>query len=146
MSGNIFTFWNFVPGLCWARYFGALFYVPVVAIIYLFLDYNKRVKKTDNIIAIGLIVLLCTNMIPNIVFSNKMLTDKYSMIENELEQFKNITEENDVVVGYNSGRFSGRIFTLEDMGITDYTFGEVDENEVTGDIFPNYGLVYKIVE
>lgn len=137
----------FVPGLCWARYFGALFYVPVVAIIYLFLDYNKRVKKTDNIIAIGLIVLLCTNMIPNIVFSNKMLTDKYSMIENELEQFKNITEENDVVVGYNSrGRFSGRIFTLEDMGITDYTFGEVDENEVTGDIFPNYGLVYKIVE
>mgnify|MGYP007031541574 FL=1 len=110
------------------------------------MDYNKRVKKTDNIIAIGLIVLLCTNMIPNIVFSNKMLTDKYSMIENELEQFKNITEENDVVVGYNSGRFSGRIFTLEDMGITDYTFGEVDENEVTGDIFPNYGLVYKIVE
>ena len=137
----------FVPGLCWARYFGALFYVPVCAMIYLFMEYNKRNKTMYNVLAVVIAVLLGANMIPNIVFSDEILTDEYSVIENELQEFKNITEENEVVVGYNNrGRFSGRIFTLEDMGITDFTFGEVDENEVTGDIFSYYGLVYKIVE
>lgn len=137
----------FVPGLCWARYFGALFYVPVCAMIYLFMEYNKRNKTMYNVLAVVIAVLLGANMIPNIVFSDEILTDEYSVIENELQEFKNITEENEVVVGYNNrARFSGRIFTLEDMGITDFTFGEVDENEVTGDIFSYYGLVYKIVE
>ena len=78
----------FVPGLCWARYFGALFYVPVCAMIYLFMEYNKRNKTMYNVLAVVIAVLLGANMIPNIVFSDEILTDEYSVIERIIAENK----------------------------------------------------------
>ncbi|MDO5538446.1 MAG: hypothetical protein Q4F83_00015 [Eubacteriales bacterium] len=137
----------FVPGLSWARYFGALFYIPVMAMVYLFIRFNKSNSGVNIILAFALSLLLFINMIPNIVFSRKIVINEYKAIVQELENFRNITKENTVVVSYgNKGRFPGRIFTLMDMDIVDYSFEEVMEAESSDTLFPYCGLQYKIIK
>lgn len=136
-----------VPGLSWARYFGAMFYLPVAAMVYLFMRYNKAKKKSGFVVAITLALLLCVDMIPNFEMAHRMLTSEYEVIKKELDDFKTITEENEVVVGYiTKGRFSGRFFTLDDMDITNYTFLEAGVDETYTTLFHYYGLAYKIIE
>lgn len=136
-----------IPGLSWARYFAALFYIPVIAIVYMMLRYNRDRKKICGFMTAVLVILLCINMIPNMTFIHKTVTTDYESIVKELEELREATEDNNVVIGYNSrGRFSGRFFTLSDMKITNYTFGDVEESQSTQVLFPSYGLVYEIEE
>lgn len=137
----------FIPGLCWARYFGALFYIPVMAIAYLFICYNKSNSNSNTILATILSLLLFVNMIPNMVFSHKIVTSDYKTIMQELESFRDITKENTIIISYtHQGRFSGRIFTLVDMGITNYSFEDTLGAEHSNTLFPYYGLQYVIIQ
>lgn len=138
-----------IPGLSWARYFAALFYIPVIAITYLFIRFNKLPnKRIFNLVLSGaLALLLCLNMIPNAYHAHQTLAKDYPIIHEQLGDFRTLTQKQNVLLGYNSrGRFSGRLFTLFDMNITNFNFTELSEDDTVQNLFPYYGLIYKVDE
>lgn len=147
LLGTMFLSILVVPGLNWARYFGALFYVPVMAMVYLFSLYNKSKNKLYSMLSFCLFVLLIADMVPNATLAYKTVMIDYKMICQELEDFRDIAKDNEVTIGYSSrGRFSGRFFTLDDYGIENYQFEEQIDETLDGNnmLFPYYGLAYKI--
>lgn len=133
-----------VPGLSWARYNGALFYIPVAALLFLFASSNrKQISAPFPIFVAGVLsTTLFLNMVPSLE-RIKLDFDEYSVVRTQLLQFKTLTEisEEEIIVGYtgtNEGRFEGRFFTLYDMGITNFRYGEIDKENQTGTLF-TYG-------
>lgn len=135
-----------IPALLWARYNMAPFWFPVAALIFIFMDTNKSKDSGHGMLiwAGFLMALLYINMIPNIM-KDKRLFKEYVSTYEQLEQFKGITENNNVVINVVNGNFYGRFFNLYDMGITNFTRGDVDLNNHTGNLFGSWGLIYNVI-
>lgn len=136
----------FIPGLCWARYFTALFYVPVAALLFLFAWWNREGGKARLACALILTALLCANMAPNGGWS-LLLMKNADRTWAQLDQLKALTETCDVTIGYGGAdSFEGRMFNVYDAGIRDFTFGPIDPEDFTGTIFDRYPLYYRIAD
>ena len=136
----------FIPGLCWARYFTALFYVPVAALLLLFAWWNREGGKGRLACALVLTALLCANMAPDGAW-NLLLMKNADRTRALLDQLKALTETCDVTIGYGGAdSFEGRMFNVYDAGIRDFTFGPIDPEDFTGTIFDRYPLYYRIAD
>lgn len=136
----------FIPGLCWARYFTALFYIPVAALLFLFAWWNRSRKKGLLACAAVLALLLCANMIPNAGWSLRLMKNARHTWA-QLEQLKELTQTQRVVIGYGGAdSFEGRMFNVYDAGITDFTFGAISPEDYTGTIFDRYPLYYRVAD
>lgn len=130
-----------IPGMCWARYNGVLFYIPVGALLYLFAIIHRRERGAicASFLAGTLMITLFLNVIPNIGRVRQEFKE-YNTVKNQLTQFKelagNSTEP--VTVGHSGEyRFEGRFFTLYDMGITNFEYGNVAPEDRMGTLFNN---------
>lgn len=136
----------FIPGLCWARYFTALFYVPVAALLFLFAWWDRQGGKGRLACALVLALLLCANMAPNAGWSLLLMKDA-DRTWAQLAQLKELTQTCDVTIGYGGAdSFEGRMFNVYDAGIEDFTFGPIDPEDFTGTIFDRYPLYYRIAD
>ena len=90
-----------------------------------------------------LVVLLILNIIPNL---NKTIAlfKEYDVVYTQIEEFKDITEKNNVEVKQQSD-FYGRFFNLFDMGITNWVYGDVNPENCTGKLFNNKYIYYNIL-
>ena len=135
----------FIPGLFWARYFTSLFYIPVVALLFLFVHWNREGGRGQLICAGALAALLCLNMAPNAGYDLKLLMNAHLTWE-QLETLRTCTENGEVILGYGPPTPSeGRIFGVLDAGITDFTFGKIGDN-YTGSVYQRYPIYYKVVD
>lgn len=135
----------FIPGLWWARYFAALFYLPVCAIVYLFAKSNQCVKRWNahSISAIILGVLLLLNMTPNAALCAETFRE-YEDIQNGLKKLQAISKHSNISVSCGSPyKFYGRMFSLYDLGINDFLYEEVVKDP-TGKVFHARPLYYKV--
>ena len=133
-----------IPGLCWARYFTALFLIPAAALLFLFAWWNRSGGTGRLACALALAVLLCANLAPNVRMSLSLLKNSRQTWA-QLAQLKELTETQDVTVGYGGvAAFEGRVFNLYDAGITDFTFGTIDPEDYTGTVFDRYPLYYRV--
>lgn len=133
----------FIPGLCWARYFTALFDIPVAALLFLFAWWNRRGGKGRLACALLLTALLAANLAPSASYSLLLLKNAGQNWE-QLEELKQLTETRDVTLGYGGlGRFEGRMFNVFDAGITNFTFEDVAPEDSTGSVFQRYPLYYR---
>lgn len=136
----------FIPGLCWARYFTALFYVPVAALLFLFVWWNREKGRGKLICAVLITALLCFDMAPNAGCALILLKDAHLTWE-QLDRLKACTETGEVVLGYGPpSDFEGRMFGIRDAGITDFTFGEIDPEDYTDTVYQRYRLYYKVIQ
>lgn len=134
----------FIPGLCWARYFTALFYIPVAALLFLFAGWNRTKGKGRLLCAAVIAALLCLDLVPSASYSLVLLKNAGQNWE-QLEELKQLTETRDVTLGYGGlGCFEGRMFNVFDAGITDFTFRPVTPEESTGSVFRRYPLYYRV--
>ncbi len=128
----------FVPGLCWARYSGMLFYIPIAGLLCLFAHVNRRNKDValPSFVAGALSFALLLNIVPNLV-GIKSDYSEYMPIRNQLMEFKALTENANepVAVGYAADKFEGRFFTLYDMGITNFEYRELRAEDSDGTLF-----------
>lgn len=131
----------FVPGLCWARYNGTLFYIPAAGLLYLFayINCNNGSVVLPSFTAGVLSIALILNIVPNL---ERIRLDykEYAPVHNQLMEFKVLTENSDeaVVVGYTADKFEGRFFTLYDMGVTNFEYGDLKFEDSDGTLF-NHG-------
>lgn len=133
-----------IPGLCWARYFTALFYLPAAALLFLFAWWNRAGGKARLACALVLTALLCANMAPNAGYS-LLLMKNAGQTWDQLARLKQLTETEEVTIGYGGAdSFEGRMFNIYDAGITRFTFGPVDPEDYTGTVFNRYPLYYKV--
>lgn len=146
-----------VPGLSWARYNGPLFYIPVIALLFLFDLYNQRDliggKQSDkNYFVLSviwtagiLIYMLFLNLVPGV---RRIVFDfcQYDKIQGELLVFQDLTEQSDqeIVIGHVYDYFEGRVFTLYDMGITNFRYDEIDKERQVEILFGDIGLCYQV--
>lgn len=130
-----------VPGLSWARYCLVIFWIPVAALIYIFL-YKNRFSQTLFFVAGILVSFLYVNIMPNLV-QNYSLVKEYDNTKQELEKFKVVTEYNNITI-HQERDFYGRYFNLYDIGITKMNYGDVQPKECTGSLFNQYHLYYNI--
>lgn len=135
-----------VPGLCWARYNGVLFYIPVAALIYLFafINQNRQTAALPAFTAGVLSMTLTLNIVPNL---ERIRSDykEFPQIRNQLMELKEASDsrKEPIKIGYSSQyRFEGRFFTLYDMGITNFVYTEVDPQNCEGALFNRNGLCY----
>ncbi len=131
----------FVPGLCWARYFTALFYIPVAALLFLFAWWNRVGGKGKLACAVVLSALLCANMIPNAGWS-LLLIKGAGQDWAQMAQLKERTETENVILDYRG--FEGRMFNVYDAGITNFTVANVSPEESAGAVFHHYPLYYRV--
>jgi len=144
LSALLVVFILFVPGLCWARYFTSLFYIPVAALLFLFAWWDRAGGKKKLACALVLAALLCANMAPNAGWS-LLLIKNAGRGWDQLVQLKELTETQDVTLGYGGqDSFEGRMFNVYDAGITDFTFENVSPEESTGSVFDRYPLYYRV--
>lgn len=139
----------FIPGLSWARYSPFLFWIPVGAMIYLFLYMNHRrtPSQIPHLIAGMLAALLCVNLLSSIMINMKRLIVDYRSTCQQLENFREVTESRDVVVGFvGNENFAGKVFTLYDMGITNFEFGTVDPETALWLFSTSSPIGYEIIE
>ena len=134
----------FIPGLCWARYFTALFYIPVAALLFLFVRWNRTKGKGRLLCAAVIAVLLCLDMAPSAGYSLLLLKNAHLTWE-QLDRLKACTESGEVVLGYGPPtEVEGRMFGVWDAGITNFTFGEIDPEDYTDTVYQRYPLYYKV--
>lgn len=138
----------FVPGLCWARYNGVLFYIPIGVLLFLFasINYSKSGRVLYSFLAGIMSIALFLNVVPN--FERIWLDFKeFRPVKEQLLEFKAFTEscEEPVPVGFSGdGSFEGRFFSLYDYGITNFVFEEIMPEDVSGTLFTyNRGLCYR---
>ena len=143
---GLFFLVTVVPGLSWARFNCAIFFIPPAALIYLFIQGNQEPETSLTGVFISgiLTALLTINIMPNIVRIGYEW--KQSEITNDqLEQFSDFTDYNEIIIGCeDSERYEGRFFNLYDKQITDFTFGAVRDSERTGKLFPTRHLNYLV--
>lgn len=135
-----------VPGLCWARYNGALFFIPVGALVYLFafINKNRQAAAMPAFMAGVLSITLALNIVPNL---ERLRSDykEFPQIRSELIELKETADsrKDPVKIGYSGQyRFEGRFFTLYDMGITNFVYTTVDPKNCEGTLFNRNGLCY----
>ena len=139
----------FVPGLSWARYNGALLYLPVGALLYLFgfMNKNRQTAVRSSFVAGVLSITLLLNIAPNI---ERIWLDfkDYDTIYNQLVDFKALSDSGKgrIIVGYKSYRFEGQFFTLYDMGITNFEYGTVDPQNCSGTLLNPYRALCYIIQ
>lgn len=132
----------FIPGLSWARYFTALFLVPVAAMLFLFAWWNRRGGRGTLACGLLLAALLCANMLPNAGINLRLLRDA-DRTWAQLEQLKQLTETRSVAIGYSgAGRFEGRMFNLYDAGIDNFILSYIPEDDSVKTIFDHHPLYY----
>lgn len=139
-----------VPGMWWARYNMAILYLPVFAMIYLFLEANHQTRSAvRNTCAAGLLAAaLFFNCAPNLMTLN-MLKNKFINLQQQLVTLKEVTEQHDIRVGVFAD-FYGLLFTLYDNGVTDgqiteYMYFVADPSEYQYRLFDEYCLYYSPV-
>lgn len=136
-----------VPGLCWARYNGALFYIPIGALVYLFAyaNRNRQAAILPSFVAGALSIVLALNMMPNLMRIGIDYRD-FSEIHNQLIELKEIADKSKtpVKVGYATQyRFEGRFFSLYDMNITNFVYTTTEVGENAPLLFNRNGLYYE---
>lgn len=132
----------FIPGLSWSKYNMFIFWIPVGALLYLFIDVPNKL----NLFLSGILsMLLFLNMIPSME-QNYIVFKEYNVIDKQFEEFKFITESNRVVIGVGNTDFYGRYFNLLDKSIEDFDFGKIDPHDCAGSIPSNNPLYYDIKE
>jgi len=128
----------FVPGMFWARYCGALFYIPVAALLYLFAfsNQNKPAMALPSVMIGVLCTTLFLNVVPNVA-KNYSDYKKYNKFHTQLVDLKKFSDSRSepVTVGYGEACFEGRFFALYDMEITNFVFGAVDPESDYGTLF-----------
>jgi len=130
-----------IPGLSLARYDAFVFFIPVTALLFIFLNWENNVRIMYCAMWI-LVILLCLNLTPNIL-KNYQLFKEYTSIDEQVLEFRSIAEKNEVIVSIGDKRyFYGRLFNLYDKGITKFQFGDVDRKNCTGTLFSDWGRVY----
>jgi hypothetical protein len=137
-----------IPGLSWARYCVVLFWLPVAVLLFIFRRLNKQ--KFDlpilSFIAEVIVVLLCLNVLPNVVHIYPLLQNSASTYS-ELEHFRVISNNSEVTIfKQDNGEFGGRFFNLYDVGAKNFTYGYVDSKNCTGQLFEQYSLFYNVVD
>lgn len=132
----------FIPGLSWARYFTALFLVPVAAMLFLFGWWDRRKNRGALACALALAALLCADLLPNAAMSLKLLRDA-DRTWSQLAELKEITETVRVGLGYSgAGSFEGRMFNIYDAGITNFFLWYIPEDPNVRPIFDHHPLYY----
>jgi len=137
-----------IPGLSWARYCVVLFWVPVAALVLIFINLNKKIFQKDilSFVAEVLIVLLCLNMLPCVTYSCTLWRSSVNT-HDELERFKVISDNNEITV-YKpaNGGFFGYFFNLYDIGVNNFVYGFVDSQNCSGKLFEQYSLIYDVTD
>ncbi|USF26929.1 hypothetical protein N510_001862 [Firmicutes bacterium ASF500] len=132
----------FIPGLSWARYFTALFLVPVAAMLFLFAWWNRR--RSRGALACGLLLagLLCGNLLPN-AGANLVLMKNAGRTWSQLAELKELTQTQRIGLGYSgAGRFEGRMFNIYDAGITNFFLWYIPEDPNVKSLFDHHPLYY----
>ena len=133
---NIF----FVPGMFWARYSVFFLYIPVCAVLFLFIDYNESCNKHfyKIISAFTISGLLFLNLIPNILWLQKLYKIS-TRNANEIQQIKNLANISDLDVSFvgTGNTFFGRAFSLYDNGINRFNYRPETAKDYTGIVFSN---------
>lgn len=141
LSGMLFVGILFIPGLSWARYCVALFYIPVAAIAFSFVWINRGKRTCFLTYAPGMLaILLLLNMVPNIVKIKEDFAN-YSKIENEYLELKQNSQNSEVAVCYREGTgFFGTYFTLFDYDIQNIRYEKIEAGEEDGTL-PIYSAI-----
>lgn len=137
---------NCVPGLYWARYNLAMFYIPAAGMFILFSERKEKNRDIRNFLAGVLGAALLLNMMPSV----KKGVDEFEKYDDYHTQLVNLSKkmkENEIELGtVVNGHFRGRLFSLVDLGITEFNFvGELSKEEKDGTVFYPYGIDYKFV-
>lgn len=135
----------FVPSMWWARYFVSLLYLPACAVMYLFIRSSGNEKNSaERIFAAGAITLLIiANMLPNIMKTTAIF-ETYAYQRAEIARLKDAAKTSDISVscGLDDYKFYGRIFSLYDEGITEFTYDPNIRNDYSGMVFSDNRTVY----
>ena len=118
----------FVPGLFWARYFTLMFWIPVAAVVWLFIDINEG--RSNGFACGALIVLMLLNIVPNLAYNSERF-EEFEQIETDLNLLKMHSQKQNVVVGFREeagAQYPGQFFNIIDHDI-EYEYGEIDRNQ-----------------
>lgn len=128
-----------VPGLFWARYFTMLFWVPIVALVLLFIETNKGASK--HFLTDALVILMLLNTIPNCTHISDRF-EEMEYIDSSFDLLEMRSKSGKVSVGYREGyaRYSGEFFNFIDKGI-DFTYDRFEDGRAAT---PIYGVQYSI--
>lgn len=122
-----------LDGNYWARYIPYFYAVPILSLAYLLWDKNK---KFEFIIGIIITIIMFTNTCI-VLYANVKKTkvsDQY--IGNRLNEFLEYYRSTDnVEIKLNHSGVQGALYTLDDLGVTNYTIKDEIENEREGYFF-----------
>ncbi len=131
----------FVPGLFWARYFTLLFWIPVAALVFAFMEVNEG--RSSGFMCGALVALTLLNSVPNMVFNSDQC-DQFEQIEADFELLEIYSQKQSVIVDFKVGvdAFPGQFFNIMDRGI-EFKYGKIEDNVKARSI---YGLRYSVIE
>lgn len=136
-----------VPGLSWARYFAAPIYVPVSGIVLLFCtEFGENSYR--SIFVTGVITALClVNIVPNFM-QNQNILNEYQDSKYDLQKMKIISESAPLKVSFyyppHDYTYWGRLFTLMDNNISNYTYSADVTPDMTLEVFPSDKIFYGV--
>lgn len=135
-----------VPGLSWARYNVALFYIPVAGLFFLFAGEADKKSGASFCLAGAIAAILALNMVPNVVKGAQEFK-KYNAYRGQLQELCENMRNNETEIGTDSnGYFRGRVFSLLDQGITEFNYvGELKKEEKDGTVFSDFGIDYRFI-
>lgn len=138
-----------IPGLCWARYYVLPLYIPVCALLYLFAKANTHLKFSTHAAVLGgfVIALLLLNLSTNFSKTDELL-QQYKTDRQNLDQLKTLSQTYAIEIScrepYYDYNFYGRLFTLYDNGITNFTYAPQISDNATGQLLSPYPIYYKV--
>jgi len=130
----------FIPGLFWARYFTLLFWIPVAALVFEFIEINEG--RSKGFACGALIALTMLNTVPNLDYISDRF-DEFEQINTDFNLLAMHSQQNDVVMDFRNGDaepFPGLFFNVIDHKIK-FQYAEIDE---TGPVMSVYGLQYSV--
>lgn len=132
-----------VPGLWWARYFVAPFYIPACALVALFYTFNHKSGSIVPFAAGCLVALFFVNVVPDFM-NNIEWYQRYESTSFEWERMRTIATREPLTVTFKNSQgysFFGRLFNLLDSGITNYQYVQ-DQLDGMRAIYQDYPIFY----
>lgn len=122
-----------LDGNYWARYIPYFYSVPILALSYLLWDKNKKIEYGIGIV-IAIIMFVNTFMILYVNTKSARNNDQYvgNSLNEFLEYYRTI---GNVEIELNHSGVQGALYTLDDLGVKNYTIKEKIDNSREGYFF-----------